>query len=118
MKGHYFNRLKSVGVKFSDHFKEISKNKTQWPEITVPIVALTSTSVYLLIYSKFVWTNNVCVGVCHALLEGNGSPSKFNFTGNLFSEVYFFHVKFLKDIKVTTLHMFHKMMANIFEAIQ
>ncbi|KAG1866753.1 hypothetical protein F4604DRAFT_1928049 [Suillus subluteus] len=101
MKGRYFNGLKSVGMKFSDRFKEIANNKAQRPEVTIPMVALTSTSVYAALFWK-----------------ANGSPSKFNFTGNLFSEVYFFHVKFLEDMKVTAPHKFHKMMADIFEAIQ
>ncbi|KAG2066511.1 hypothetical protein BDR04DRAFT_1160180 [Suillus decipiens] len=101
MKGCYFNGLKSVGVNFSDHFKNIVNNKAQWPEVTIPMVALTST----LVYAALFW-------------KANGSPSKFNFTGNLFSEVYFFHIKFLEDMKVTAPHKFHKMMANIFEAIQ
>ncbi|KAG1841046.1 hypothetical protein F4604DRAFT_1939676 [Suillus subluteus] len=101
MKGRYFNGLKSVGMKFSDRFKEIANNKAQRPEVTIPMVALTSTSVYAALFWK-----------------ANGSPSKFNFTGNLFSEVYFFHVKFLEDMKVTAPHKFHKMMADIFEVIQ
>ncbi|KAG2126266.1 hypothetical protein DEU56DRAFT_959595 [Suillus clintonianus] len=101
MKGRYFNGLKSVGMKFSDRFKEIAQNKAQRPEVTIPMVALTSTSVYAALFWK-----------------ANGSPSKFNFTGNLFSEVYFFHVKFLEDMKVTAPRKFHKMMADIFEAIQ
>ncbi|KAG1847680.1 hypothetical protein DFJ58DRAFT_730093 [Suillus subalutaceus] len=101
MKGCYFNGLKSVSMKFSDRFKEIANNKAQWPEVTIPMVVLTSTSVYAALFWK-----------------ANGSPSKFNFTGNLFSEVYFFHVKFLEDMKVTAPRKFHKMMADIFEAIQ
>lgn len=52
-EGCYFNGLKSVSIKFSDHFKEIMKNKTQQPKVTIPMVALTSTSVYLLISSEF-----------------------------------------------------------------
>ncbi|KAG1820107.1 hypothetical protein EV424DRAFT_1539520 [Suillus variegatus] len=101
MKGRYFNGLKSVRVNFSDRFKKIANNKAQRPEVTIPMVALTSTSVYAALFWK-----------------ANGSPSKFNFTGNLFSEVYFFHVKFLEDMKVTAPRKFHKMMADIFEAIQ
>ncbi|KAG1831326.1 hypothetical protein EV424DRAFT_1534413 [Suillus variegatus] len=101
MKGCYFNGLKSVGVNFSDRFKKIANNKAQRPEVTIPMVALTSTSVYAALFWK-----------------ANGSPSKFNFTGNLFSEVYFFHVKFLEDMKVTVPRKFHKMMADIFDTIQ
>ncbi|KAG2129440.1 hypothetical protein DEU56DRAFT_915158 [Suillus clintonianus] len=101
MKGRYFNGPKSVGVKFSDRFKKIARNKAERPEVTIPMVALTSTSVYAALFWK-----------------ANGSPSKFNFMGNLFSEVYFFHVRFLEDMKVTAPHKFHKMMADIFEAVQ
>ncbi|KAG2066116.1 hypothetical protein BDR04DRAFT_1121396 [Suillus decipiens] len=85
MKGRYFNRLKSVSMKFSDHFKEIASNKAQRPEVTITMVALTSTSVYAALFWK-----------------ANGSPSKFNFT----------------DMKVMAPCKFHKMMADIFEAIQ
>ncbi|KAG1883895.1 uncharacterized protein F5891DRAFT_990509 [Suillus fuscotomentosus] len=46
MKGRYFNGSKSVGVKFTDRFKEIAGNKAQRPEVTIPMVALTSTSVH------------------------------------------------------------------------
>lgn len=46
MKGHYFNGTKLVGVKFSDCFKEIVSNKAQRPEVMIPMVALTTTSVY------------------------------------------------------------------------
>jgi hypothetical protein len=46
MKGRYFNGPKSVGVKFTDRFKGIAKNKAERPEVTIPMVALTSTSVY------------------------------------------------------------------------
>ncbi|KAG1809558.1 hypothetical protein EV424DRAFT_1542980 [Suillus variegatus] len=94
MKGRYFNGPKSVGMKFSDRFEEIASNKAQRPEVTIPMVALTSTS------------------------KANGSPSKFNFTGNLFSEVYFFHVELLEKMKGAAPGKFHKMMADIFDAIQ
>ncbi|KAG2118251.1 hypothetical protein BD769DRAFT_1390725 [Suillus cothurnatus] len=47
-----------------------------------------------------------------------GSPGKFNFTGNQFSETYVFHVKFLKDMKWDALGKFHCMMADIYEAVQ
>ncbi|KAG1837252.1 hypothetical protein C8R48DRAFT_743617 [Suillus tomentosus] len=101
MRGRYFNGPKSVGMKFSDRFEEIASNKAQWPEVTIPMVALTST----LVYAALLW-------------KANGSPSKFNFTGNLFSEVYFFHVKLLKKMKGAAPGKFHKMMADIFDAIQ
>ncbi|KAG1731876.1 hypothetical protein EDD22DRAFT_960475 [Suillus occidentalis] len=101
MKGRYFNGPKSVGVKFSDRFEEIASNKAQRPEVTIPMVALTSTSVYAVL-----------------LWKSNRSPSKFNFTGNLFSEVYFFHVKLLEKMREAAPGKFHKMMADIFGAIQ
>ncbi|KAG1770182.1 hypothetical protein EDD22DRAFT_843216 [Suillus occidentalis] len=101
MKGRYFNGPKSVGMKFSDRFEEIASNKAQRPEVTIPMVALTSTSVY----AALLW-------------KANGSPSKFNFTGNLFSEVYFFHVKLLEKMREAAPGKFHKMMADIFGAIQ
>ncbi|KAG2152679.1 uncharacterized protein EDB93DRAFT_1102990 [Suillus bovinus] len=48
----------------------------------------------------------------------HGAPAKFNFTRNQFSEVYFFHVKFLKDFSAKSPEKFHKLMADIFAAIQ
>ncbi|KAG1838883.1 hypothetical protein F4604DRAFT_1941110 [Suillus subluteus] len=100
MKGRYFKGPKSVGIKFSDRFKEIASNKAQRPEVTIPMVALTTTL------------------VCAALFwKSSGSPSKFNFTGNLFSEVYLFHVKFLENLRWDVPGKFHRLMADIFEAI-
>ncbi|KAG1902407.1 uncharacterized protein F5891DRAFT_1186518 [Suillus fuscotomentosus] len=101
MKGHYFNGSKSVGVKFADCFKEIAGNKAQWPEVTIPMVALTST----LVYAALLW-------------KSNKSPSKFNFTGNQFSEVYTFHVNFLNKMEENAPSKFHKLMADIFLAVQ
>ncbi|KAG1891601.1 uncharacterized protein F5891DRAFT_1197654 [Suillus fuscotomentosus] len=101
MKGRYFNGSKSVGVKFTDRFKEIAGNKAQRPEVTIPMVALTSTSVY----AALLW-------------KSNKSPSKFNFTGNQFSEVYTFHVNFLNEMEENAPSKFHKLMANIFLAVQ
>ncbi|KAG1787237.1 hypothetical protein EV424DRAFT_1551227 [Suillus variegatus] len=101
MKGHYFNGSKSVGVKFTDRFKEIARNKAQWPEVTIPMVALTSTSVY----AALLW-------------KSNKSPSKFNFMGNQFSEVYAFHVNFLNEMEENVPSKFHKLMADIFLAVQ
>lgn len=119
MKGRYFNGPKSVGVKFSDHFEEIASNKAQRPEVTIPMVALTSTSVYFLIQSNLVPVLTKSAQVYAALLwKANGSPAKFNFTGNLFSEVYFFHVKLLEKLRGAAPGKFHKMMADIFGAIQ
>ncbi|KAG2158081.1 uncharacterized protein EDB93DRAFT_1100858 [Suillus bovinus] len=48
----------------------------------------------------------------------HGTPAKFKFTGNQFSKVYFFHVKFLKDLSAKLPEKFHKLMADIFTAIQ
>ncbi|KAG0695106.1 hypothetical protein DFH29DRAFT_1005745 [Suillus ampliporus] len=101
MKGCYFNGPKLVGVKFADHFKEITGNKAQRPEVTILMVALTSTSVYAALFWK-----------------ASKSPSKFNFTGNQFSKVYFFHVNFLAGMKETAPGKFHRLMADIFEALQ
>ncbi|KAG0698880.1 hypothetical protein DFH29DRAFT_1002419 [Suillus ampliporus] len=101
MKGCYFNGPKLVGMKFTDRFKEITGNKAQWPQVTIPMVALTSTSVY----ATLLW-------------KASKSPSKFNFTGNQFSEVYFFHVNFLTGMKETVPGKFHRLMADIFEALQ
>ncbi|KAG1871528.1 hypothetical protein F4604DRAFT_1926263 [Suillus subluteus] len=100
MKGCYFNGSKSVSVKFADHFKEIADNKAKWPEVTIPIVALTSTSVY----AALLW-------------KSSKTSSKFNFTGNQFSEVYTFHVNFLNKMEEHVPTKFHKLMADIFEAI-
>ncbi|KAG1784578.1 uncharacterized protein HD556DRAFT_1451612 [Suillus plorans] len=101
MKGRYFNGSKSVGVKFADRFKEIAGNKAQRPEVTILMVALTSTSVY----AALLW-------------KSNKSPSKFNFTGNQFSEVYAFHVNFLNEMEENAPSKFHKLMADIFSAVQ
>ncbi|KAG2110124.1 hypothetical protein DEU56DRAFT_762343, partial [Suillus clintonianus] len=101
MKGRYFNGSKSVGSMFAQKFSDIAKNKAERPEVPIPMVALTSTSVYAALFWK-----------------AQGAPTKFNFTGNQFSEVYFFHVQFLEDLKANTPKKFHKLMADIFAAIQ
>ncbi|KAG1786941.1 uncharacterized protein HD556DRAFT_1313144 [Suillus plorans] len=101
MKGCYFNGPKSVGVMFARRFSDIAKNKAKRPEVTIPMVALTATSVYAALFWK-----------------AHGAPAKFNFTGNQFSEVYFFHAKFLKDLSTKSPEKFHKLMADIFAAIQ
>ncbi|KAG1718908.1 hypothetical protein EDB19DRAFT_1837349 [Suillus lakei] len=101
MKGCYFNGLKSVGATFAQKFTNIVKNKANQPEVPIPMVALTST----LVYAALFW-------------KSQGSPSKFNFTGNQFSEVYVFHVQFHEDLKANTPQKFHKLMADIFATIQ
>ncbi|KAG1842029.1 hypothetical protein DFJ58DRAFT_807143 [Suillus subalutaceus] len=101
MKGRYFSGSKSVGVMFAKRFSDIAKNKAKRPEVTIPMIALTATSVYAALFWK-----------------AHGAPAKFNFTGNQFSEVYFFHVKFLKDLSAKSPEKFHKLMADIFAAIQ
>ncbi|KAG1771515.1 hypothetical protein EDD22DRAFT_842748 [Suillus occidentalis] len=60
------------------------------------------------------------IGTVYAALfwKAQGSPPKFNFTGNQFSEVYVFHVQFLEGMKTNAPHKFHKLMADIFAAIQ
>ncbi|KAG2054210.1 hypothetical protein BDR06DRAFT_1007884 [Suillus hirtellus] len=101
MKGRYFNGSKSVGVVFAHKFTEIAKNKANWPEVSIPMVTLTSTLVYMALFWK-----------------AQGSLPKFNFMGNQFSEVYVFHVQFLKDLKKNAPQKFHKLMADIFAAIE
>ncbi|KAG2032665.1 hypothetical protein BDR03DRAFT_1015016 [Suillus americanus] len=101
MKGCYFNGLKLVGAVFAHKFTEIAKNKANWPEVTIPMVTLTSTSVYAALFWK-----------------AQGSPPKFNFTGNQFSKVYVFYVQFLEDLNKNTPQKFHKLMADIFAAIE
>ncbi|KAG1823722.1 uncharacterized protein BJ212DRAFT_1296284 [Suillus subaureus] len=101
MKGHYFNGSRLVGVLFAKWFNEITENKSKCPEVTIPMVVLTSTAVY----AALSW-------------KASGCPSKFNFTGNQFSEVYLLHVKILEDLRMRVPKKFHKLMANIFEAIQ
>ncbi|KAG2053927.1 hypothetical protein BDR06DRAFT_971999 [Suillus hirtellus] len=105
MKGCYFNGSKSVGMKFTDHFKEIAGNKAQRPEVTILMVALTSTL-------------RVLLGVCCTLVEVQQISLKFNFMGNQFSEVYTFHVNFLNKMEENVLSKFHKSMADIFSAVQ
>ncbi|KAG2085838.1 hypothetical protein BD769DRAFT_1681486 [Suillus cothurnatus] len=101
MKSRYFNGSKLVGVVFAHKFTEIAKNKANQPEVSIPMVALTSTSVYAALFWK-----------------AQGSPPKFNFTGNQFSEVYIFHVQFLEDLKKNAPQKFHKLMVDIFATIE
>ncbi|KAG1765458.1 hypothetical protein EV702DRAFT_1050997 [Suillus placidus] len=89
MKGRYFNGPKSVSTVFAHKFAGITKNKANQPEVPIPMVVLTSTSVYAALFWK-----------------AQGSPPKFNFTGN----------QFRYEDKCTT--KFHKLMADIFAAIQ
>ncbi|KAG1801291.1 uncharacterized protein BJ212DRAFT_1555942 [Suillus subaureus] len=88
MKGHYFNGSQSVGVPFAKWFNEIVENKSN-----------------IQVYAALSWKASSCL-------------SKFNFTGNQFSEVYLLHVKILEDLRMRVPEKFHKLMANIFEAIQ
>ncbi|KAG1809905.1 uncharacterized protein HD556DRAFT_1435639 [Suillus plorans] len=96
MKGCYFNGSKSVSGVFAHKFTEIMKNKANRPEVSIPMVTLTST----LVYVAFFW-------------KAQSSPPKFNFMGNQFSKVYVFHVQFLEDLKKNTPQKFHKLMADI-----
>ncbi|KAG2028738.1 hypothetical protein BDR03DRAFT_988226, partial [Suillus americanus] len=98
MKCRYFNESKSVGVMFAKKFSDIAKNKAKRPEPTIPMVALTATSVYAALFWK-----------------ANGSLNKFNFTENQFSEVYFFHAKFLKDLNAKSPEKFHKLIVALFK---
>jgi hypothetical protein len=52
------------------------------------------------------------------LWKSLGSPGKFNFSGNQFSEVYSYHVKSLEQLKHKAPGKFHFMMADIYEAAQ
>ncbi|KAG2127252.1 uncharacterized protein EDB93DRAFT_1257130 [Suillus bovinus] len=100
MKGHYFNGSKSVSIIFAKKFADLTQNKAQQPEVTIPMVALTATSVYAALFWK-----------------AHGSPPKFNFTGNQFSDVYFFHIKFLENLKAKSPEKFHKLMPDLFTEI-
>ncbi|KAG2349789.1 hypothetical protein BDR05DRAFT_943663 [Suillus weaverae] len=83
----------SIGVCFAKHFADLMENNAKHPEIPIPLVALVATVVYVVL----VW-------------KSMGLPSKFNFSGNQFSKTYFFHVKFLQNLKDA--------MADIYEAVQ
>ncbi|KAG1811882.1 uncharacterized protein BJ212DRAFT_1301886 [Suillus subaureus] len=96
-----FNGPKSIGVKFAERFIEIASNKAKHPEMPVPLLALVATAIYAALFWKTL-----------------GSPGKFNFTGNQFSETYMFHVKFLEDLKKDVPKKFHCMMADIYESVQ
>ncbi|KAG2154471.1 uncharacterized protein EDB93DRAFT_1102243 [Suillus bovinus] len=96
-----FNGTKSIGVKYAERFVKIANNKANRPEIPVPLLALVATSVYAALFWKTL-----------------GSPGKFNFTGNQFSETYVFHVKFLEDLKKDAPGKFHHLMADIYGAVQ
>ncbi|KAG2737944.1 hypothetical protein P692DRAFT_20883061 [Suillus brevipes Sb2] len=96
-----FNGAKSIGVRFSARFVEIARNKCNRPEVPIPLLALVATAIYAALFWKTL-----------------GSPGKFNFSGNQFSETYVFHVKFLEGLKKDAPGKFHCMMADIFEAVQ
>ncbi|KAG2124670.1 hypothetical protein DEU56DRAFT_916911 [Suillus clintonianus] len=101
INGRVFNGTQSVGVRFAQRFIEIAKNKANRPEVPIPIVALVATAVY----AALLW-------------KSMGSPAKFSFSGNQFSETYFFHVQFLENMRDTAPRKFHRMMADIYEAVQ
>ncbi|KAG1891714.1 uncharacterized protein F5891DRAFT_1197478 [Suillus fuscotomentosus] len=96
-----FHSSKSIAIKFVEHFIEIANNKGQRPEVPIPLLALVATAVY----AALLW-------------KSQGSSSKFNFTGNLFSETYNYHVRFLEKLKKDAPAKFHCMMADIYEAAQ
>ncbi|KAG1857802.1 hypothetical protein F4604DRAFT_1931307 [Suillus subluteus] len=96
-----FNGSQSIGVRFAEHFANLTENNTKRPEVPIPLVALVAT----VVYAALVW-------------KSVGSPAKFNFSGNQISETYFFHVKFLQNVKDTAPRNFHRMMADIYEAVQ
>ncbi|KAG1860756.1 hypothetical protein F4604DRAFT_1930076 [Suillus subluteus] len=92
---------RSIAVKFVERFVEIANNRGQRPKVPIPLLALVATAVY----AALMW-------------KSQGSSSKFNFTGNLFSETYNYHVRFLKKLKKDAPAKFHCMMADIYEAAQ
>ncbi|KAG2126250.1 uncharacterized protein EDB93DRAFT_1257653 [Suillus bovinus] len=96
-----FHSSKSIAIKFAERFVEIANNKGQHPEVPIPLLALVATAVY----TALLW-------------KSQGSSSKFNFTGNLFSETYNYHVRFLEKLKKDAPAKFHCMMADIYEAAQ
>ncbi|KAG1719689.1 hypothetical protein EDB19DRAFT_1836492 [Suillus lakei] len=96
-----FDGAKSIGVRFSARFVEIARNKAKRPEVPILLLALVATAIYAALFWKTL-----------------GSPGKFNFTGNQFSETYVFHVNFLEGLKKDAPGKFHCMMADIFEAVQ
>ncbi|KAG0693994.1 hypothetical protein DFH29DRAFT_1006734 [Suillus ampliporus] len=96
-----FNGAKSIGVKFAECFVEIVSNKANCPEMPIPLLVLVATAVYVALFWKTL-----------------GSPGKFNFTGNQFSETYIFHIKFLEKLKMDAPGKFHCMMADIYKAVQ
>ncbi|KAG1726944.1 hypothetical protein EDD22DRAFT_974195 [Suillus occidentalis] len=96
-----FSGAKSIGIKFVERFAKLANNKGNRPECPIPLLALVATAVYAALFWKTL-----------------GSPGKFNFTGNQFSETYVFHVKFLEDLKRDAPGKFHCMMADIYEAVQ
>ncbi|KAG1826590.1 hypothetical protein DFJ58DRAFT_826525 [Suillus subalutaceus] len=96
-----FSGPKSIGIKFVERFAKLANNKGNRPECPIPLLALVATAVYAALFWKTL-----------------GSPGKFNFTGNQFSETYVFHVKFLEDLKRDAPGKFHCMMADIYEAVQ
>ncbi|KAG1775653.1 hypothetical protein EV702DRAFT_1199137 [Suillus placidus] len=96
-----FHSSRSVAVKLVERFVEIANNKGQHPEVPIPLLALVATAVY----AALLW-------------KSQGSLSKFNFTGNLFSETYNYHVRFLEKLKKDARAKFHCMMADIYEAAQ
>ncbi|KAG1828594.1 hypothetical protein DFJ58DRAFT_849007 [Suillus subalutaceus] len=96
-----FHSSRSIAVKFMECFVKITNNKGQRPEVPIPLLALVATAVYAALMWKL-----------------QGSTSKFNFTGNLFSETYNYHVRFLKKLNKDVPAKFHCMMADIYEAAQ
>ncbi|KAG1740642.1 hypothetical protein EDB19DRAFT_1908391 [Suillus lakei] len=96
-----FDGAKSIGVRFLVCFVEIARNKAKHPEVPIPLLVLVATAIYVALFWKTL-----------------GSPGKFNFTGNQFSETYVFHVNFLEGLKKDAPGKFHCMMADIFKAVQ
>ncbi|KAG2114044.1 hypothetical protein BD769DRAFT_1391596 [Suillus cothurnatus] len=83
-------------------FGVIQGTLLQWVQYFGTFLVL---DLFLVVYATLLW-------------NPSKSPSKFNFTGNQFSEVYAFHMNFLNEMEENAPNKFHKLMANIFEAIQ
>lgn len=112
-----FSGAKSIGIRCSERFVELANNKGNRPEIPIPLLALVATAVwsFLLSFMLYLFVFKVYAALFWKTL---GSPTKFSFTGNQFSETYVFHTKFLEDLKRDAPGKFHCMMADIYEAVQ
>jgi len=74
MKSRYFNGSKLVGVVFAHKFTEIAKNKANQPEVSIPMVALTSTSVMCSDIQYWYISNLDCDHLCRCTRHSFGRP--------------------------------------------